>query len=266
MHLRADILVQAISICGLVQAACCAMPEQVLPPLDFVLQRVLERAAKEDENDQLFDQSYAYTRTRVTESRNLKGELKKTERKESHHDPLIVQAPAQGERAVTRLHSPKDTPDNPSGTDTASRVRGKAFDRKELKLDQDLIDRFTFSIFGRENVNGRPTLVLDFEPKAGRLPERSFKDKFINKAAGRAWIDEEDYAIAKVELHLTDKVNIVAGLVGAVSQFKYGFERERTPDGLWYTRQVQWHLEGREVFIRRIVDYYEERTNVQKVR
>ena len=53
--------------------------------------------------------------------------------------------------------------------------------------------------------------------------------------------------------------------VGAVWKFTFGFLRERTPDGVWFTRGSDWHLEGREVFVHRTVDYHEERTDVRKV-
>src|SRR5438445_218440 len=93
--------------------------------------------------------------------------------------------------------------------------------------------------------------------------DRAFSDRysyirgrFINKAAGRVWVDEEDSVLVKAELYLTDKVNVLGGLVGAVWKFNYGFHRERMPDGLWYTRTVDWHLEGREVIVRRTVDYH----------
>ena len=62
---------------------------------------------------------------------------------------------------------------------------------------------------------------------------------------------------------MTEKVNVVGGLVGAVSKFTYQFDRERMPDGLWFTRGVKWHLEGRELFVHRSIDYLEEKRDVQ---
>ena len=52
-----------------------------LPPLETVIQRALDRAATEDENDREFNQNYHYERIRLTEYRNGKGELKKHEEK-----------------------------------------------------------------------------------------------------------------------------------------------------------------------------------------
>ena len=106
--------------------------------------------------------------------------------------------------------------------------------------------------------------MLEFKPAKKNLPERNIKDRFINKAAGRVWVDEADYVIAKADVHLTESVNVVGGLVGAVWKFNYSFDRERTSDGLWFTRAVDWHLEGREVVFRRAIDYHEGKTGVRK--
>jgi hypothetical protein len=115
-----------------------------------------------------------------------------------------------------------------------------------------------------EKINGRPMLMLEFKPAKKDLPERNIKDRFINKAAGRVWVDEADYVIAKADVYLTETVNIVGGLVGAVWKFNYSFDRERTSDGLWFTRAVDWHLEGREVILRRAIHYHEGKTGVRK--
>ena len=58
---------------------------------------------------------------------------------------------------------------------------------------------------------------------------------------------------------------MLGGLVGAVWEFTYGFTRLRTPEGYWFARSMDWHLEGREVVINRIVDYHERKLNEQKI-
>jgi hypothetical protein len=68
----------------------------------------------------------------------------------------------------------------------------------------------------------------------------------------------------KADVHLTQKVNVGFGLIGAVWKFDYGFERGRTDDGLWFTRDVNWHLEGREVVINRQVDYHEKMIDIRR--
>lgn len=232
--------------------------EKPLPTLKELFPKVVERARRESENDRQFETQYIFVRSKVTEFRNAKGELKKQQTKSGTNDPALKRLAAKSQPAPAR----KPAREQPV-SDTHSNVRGKQFEQDDFQAD-DLVKRFEFKLLGRELLNGRPMLLIDFQPAKGKLPERNIKDKFINKAAGRAWIDEEDYAIAKVALRLTDRVNVLGGLVGAVWKFTYGFERDRTSDGLWFTRDEQWHLEGREVFLQRIVDFHGERTGVRK--
>lgn len=230
-----------------------------LPPLETVLKGVTAQGKKESEAERMFKQFYSYTRSKVTEYRNASGELKDRQEKKRAHKP----APSP---AASRPRSSEAKPQNAKpASDANFNARDKAFDKSDFALGADLLGRFDFSLAGRETVNGRSTLLVDFKPADKSLPERSIKDKFINRAAGRVWIDEKDYAVVKADLRLIERVNVLGGLVGAVWKFTYGFVRERTEDGIWFARDVNWHLEGREVFVRRTIDYHEENTDVKKV-
>jgi hypothetical protein len=238
-----------------------------LPTMDFVIQKVVERAvSQEDKNDNLFDMNYQYTRTRTWEYRNSRGELKSRDEKSSvENKPERIAA--RNARLIAANQpvppSPPRVKDAPV-TDTHSNIRGKALKVKDYSIP-NLVSRFQYTLVGREMLNGRPSLVVDFKPAKKDLPVNGFADKFINKAAGRVWIDEEDYAIAQAQLRLTEQVNVFGGLVGAVWKFDYGFTRLRTPEGFWFARNMDWHLEGREVVVNRIVDYHEKKLNEQKI-
>lgn len=236
-----------------------------LPPIETVLQRVAEKSLNEGENEEAFRARYFYTRTRVTEFRNAKGDLKKREEKKGDNDPLKRNRTARPQPVVTAPAHTRVPKTNEPVSETHSNVRGKAFKKGDFVLNDDLISRFDFTVAGRDLVNGRPALMVDFQPARKKLPVRNLKDRFINKAAGRVWVDEADYALVKADLHLIEQVNVVGGLVGAVWKFNFGFIRERTPDGFWYTRNSDWHLEGRELFVHRTVDYREERIGLRRV-
>jgi len=252
------ILANVLIFPGAQQAA-----EASLPSVDAVLKRVVETSEKENENDRAFNQHYRYTRAKVTEYRNARGDLKKREEKRSQNNPEVV--PAAFRPSSETEATPEKNPGNKGPvTDASSNVRGKAFEKKDFALNGDLLGRFQFTVAGRETVNGRSALVLEFKPRSRDLPERNIKDRFINKAAGRLWVDEGDSVLVKVAVHLTEKVNVVGGLVGSIWKFDYAFDRERTTDGLWFTHGVDWHLEGREVIVRRTVDYHEEKSEVRK--
>jgi hypothetical protein len=236
-----------------------------LPTMDFLIQQVVARAvSKEDKNDNLFDMNYQYTRVRTWEYRNSAGELKSREEKRSvENKPLRMAAAAAGQPAVKPAAPPPVVKNEPV-SDTHSNIRGKALKVKDYSIP-NLVKRFQFTLVGREMLNGRPSLMVDFKPLNDHLPVNQFADKFINKAAGRVWVDEEDYAIAQAQVHLTQQVNVIGGLVGAVWKFTYGFTRLRTPEGYWFARSMDWHLEGREVVVNRIVDYHERKLDEQKI-
>jgi len=241
-----------------------ASPDTPLPTFASLLQHVLERAKAEGDNDRAFDARYGYTRTKVTEFRNSAGQLKKREANTSVHVPASA-APALANPAPATATAPKPDPmESGAVSDTHSNVRGQQVKKSDIVLNEDLVSRFVFTIVGRELLNGRPAWVVDFVPAKKNLPERNLKERFINKAAGRVWIDAADYSLVKADLHLTQQVNVGWGLIGAVWAFHYGFERTRTADGLWFPSEVDWHLEGREVIINRIVDYHETTSAVRR--
>jgi hypothetical protein len=231
-----------------------------LPPLAFVMQRALARAAMEDDNDREFNRHYHYTRARVTDFHSVSGELEDHEEKNTEEGVRTNSSPK-----IAPVASPKPVKKDAPLSETHSNIHGQPLRVKDYSLT-NLVSRFQFTLVGRDVVNGRPTLVLDFKPAAKDLPVNSYKDHFINKAAGRLWVDEADYAIARGDMHLTQQVNVLGGLVGAIWKFTYSFDRERTPEGLWFARHVDWHLEGREVVFHRIVDYHEQKLHAQKVR
>ena len=232
-----------------------------LPTFESVLQHVLQRAKAEGDNDHAFDERYRYARTKVTEFRNSAGQLKKREANTSLHVP----APAPTTPAPASAAASKPAPEKTEAvSDTHSNVRGQQIKKSDFLLNQDLVSRFEFTIIGRDRLNGRPALVVDFAPVNKTPPERNLKERFINRAAGRIWIDADEYSLVKADIHLTQQVNVGWGLVGAVWKFHYEFERERTADGLWFPSEVEWHLEGREVIVNRTVDYHETTSDVQK--
>lgn len=237
-----------------------------LPTIEFLMQKVTARAVNdEDKNDNLFDMNYQYTRSRVWEYRNSQGVVISREEKRSvENKPERIAAHkallAAGNKPAPPPPAVKDQPIS----ETHSNIRGKALKVKDYSI-ANLMKRFQFTLVGQETLNGRPSFVVDFKPISQDLPVKQFADKFINKAAGRIWVDAEDYAIAQAQLHLTQQVNVLGGIVGSVWKFTYAFTRLRTPEGYWFARHMDWHLEGREVVFNRIVDYHEQKFDPQKI-
>ena len=238
--------------------------ESNAPTVEVLLERAIEHAKRESLHDAEFKRNYWYDRMRIMEYKNSKGEVKKREERFTRHDPFKARAGDAKKAANAKPVKPSSGSEDVS--DTNSKVKGQAFEKDDFPLDGDLLSRFEFTLAGSEIINGRKVFVLDFKPANKTLPERGIKDRFINRAAGRVWLDAADSAVAKAELYLTKRVNVAGGLVGAVWKFNCKLERERTPEGWWYMRHSDWHLEGRELFVQRIVNSSEDRTKLKRAR
>jgi hypothetical protein len=218
----------------------------------------MQTSADENRLYHIFNQHYYYQREKATEFFDASGNLKERDQKQSTNDPtqaLVIPKPQPTVRAVAYGKQ----------TETGPSIHGVSLGKKEDLLNPDLIKRYKITITGRETINGRPALIVDFKPASDNLPILNIKDRFLNCVAGRAWVDEGDCVLEKVDLHLTQKVSVLGGLVGTVSKFTLSFDRERTPDGYWFTRSLDWHVEAREATFERIVNHHEEVTGLQKM-
>jgi hypothetical protein len=251
----------AASALGMVMVLPGVKGETPLPTLQTVLPRVAETSAAENSEYHIFNQRYYYLRHRVTEFYDGSGNLKDRSEKQTTNNPVrtAIIAPPPPVHPSRAVASPKQA------ADQGPSVHGVSLGKKEDLLNPDLLKRYTLTMVGRQTINGRPALIVDFKPASDNLPIFNIKDRFLNCVAGRAWVDEQDLVLEKVEVHLAQKVSVLGGLVGSVSKFTFSFDRDRTPDGLWFTRDLAWHLEAHEATIARIVDHHEYVTDLQKM-
>lgn len=218
------------------------------PDLELILLRVIKNAAQDQETERLFKTRYAFVRTKVTETRDGDGELKKRTVQRIENQPG---AAPPGEDAENRE----------GAADPKAEQRG--YERRDFEIKPELLKRFRFTLVGTDQWNDRPVWVIDFVPASDDLPAHSIKERFINKTTGRLWIDQAEEVLAKATFRLTEPVNVAGGLVGAVKKCEVETQRQRTQDGLWYPRRLVWHLEGRRLFWSKTIDHRDEVTEVQ---
>ena len=239
-----------------------------LPPLETILQRVQQTSLEENSEYHQFNQHYFYTREKVTDFYDGSGKLKQRHERESTNNPapVIVSDPRPTAPVVPAVSGKEEAQKKESQKSDPPNIHGVALGKPKDLMSPDIIKRFKLTLVGRDTINGRPALVIDFEPVSDSLPVFNIKDRFINSVEGRAWVDANDFTLEKVYLHLRQKVSVLGGLAGSVSKFSFSFDRERTPDGFWFMRDLDWHVEAREATLQRVVDHHEEILDVQKVR
>jgi hypothetical protein len=236
-----------------------------LPSMDQVLRRVILRAEVEPDLDREFKRHYAYRLIRVKDEFNAKDQLRKREHRNRTHVPRPDTVPSPRSRSDSSRAAPEPSGPVDESEAAAAMQQGRAFNRNDFPVTPELLDRFTFTLVGRDPSANRSTLIIDFEPASANLPVRQFKDRFVNRAAGRVWIDETDWALARAELRLVEPVPVVGGLVGTVRRCRYQLVRDRTPDGYWHPISVDWRLEGRQFLSRKAIEYRERMEDLQRV-
>src|SRR6266404_1247512 len=122
--------------------------DATLPDVTVVLEKVLDQARHERVNDRSFRSHYAYLRTRTNRELDSSGRVKNEETKQSRNNPSIV--PMGYVRP-----SPPVSSLNQTNRQTPQAGQGKAFDKNDFVLNDDLVSRFDFTLVKREQVNGR---------------------------------------------------------------------------------------------------------------
>jgi hypothetical protein len=248
-----------VGISAVFSSVYAATPSDI-PSLPTLIQRVMQASAGNDAQYHEFNHHYLYTRDRVTEFYDTSGNLKDRDAKQSTNNPLPTLAIALPQPEIRPIEYQRTTP-----ADEQPNLHGLSLGKKEDLLNPELIKRYKLTIVDREMLNGRPTYLVDFKPASGNLPLLNIKDRFLDCVTGRAWVDAGDYVLVKVDLHLTQKVSVLDGLAGTLSRFNFSFDRERTADGFWFTRSLNWNLQVREAGYQRVIIHHEQINDPQKM-
>jgi hypothetical protein len=112
-----------------------------------------------------------------------------------------------------------------------------------------ILERYDFTPRGTEVVDGRCTLVFDFAARPGDFDLE--RDKLLRRLSGRLWVDEEEHAVARLDVRNTEGLRFALGLGASVSTLSLGMGFTRMEDGVWLPRRVETSAEGRRFVFRR---------------
>jgi hypothetical protein len=117
-----------------------------------------------------------------------------------------------------------------------------------ISFSADLVSRYQFRLEGTEEVNGRPSYHVSFQPKSGSLPVRRSLDHAMNKARGELWVDRALYEVARVRFELIEKVRIWWGIVGSISAANGLLERQPVSGDEWMATELHTYVHTRIIF------------------
>ena len=193
---------------------------------------------------------YTYDVEETLEQLDAKGLVGKTEtrRYEVFHvkgRPIRKQValngrPLQGAAAQKEERRVKEKVDDVLDDRTAREL-------PEVRLSQ-VLARYDFETVGREQVEGRPTLVFSFAPVPGKRDLEA--DFVLRRLAGRIWVDEEEQELVRAELRNTEKIKLAFGLGASVSSLDMTLAFRKIEDGVWLPSRIVFGASGRKfVFV-----------------
>ncbi|MFN0067849.1 MAG: hypothetical protein ACKVYV_09460 [Limisphaerales bacterium] len=115
-------------------------------------------------------------------------------------------------------------------------------------INGDLAARFEFRAERREEIHGRPAIVVSFRPKDGPLPVNRLADRVINLLHGTIWVDEAEAEIARAEVRTEGAMRLWGGFLGAVEKVEFEVWRTRTPAGAWLNEKGLFTVRGRRLW------------------
>jgi hypothetical protein len=223
---------------------------ETLPEASEVTRRMIERSRAVAQADRT---EYTYQKRSLLERLDADGHSLKSEEK-IYQVTLIGGFPF---KRLIKIQGRELSPEELKAEDTKDRKFRQKFVsadlnnpdvRKEGLVTPELLDRYQFVVEKRVILSNRPTLVLRFRPKEGKLPSRTIEDKLLNPMAGRLWIDERDADTARLEVSLVEPVYLGwFGLLGSLTQCDLTLERQRMPDGVWINTKQALLIECRKL-------------------
>ena len=133
--------------------------------------------------------------------------------------------------------------------DPAKRAeREREADENEIKFDEELVGRYAARLDGVRDLRGRPSYVISFEPRSGKLPVRRRIDHALNRSRGEVRIDTETYEIAQISFQMMDRVRIWWGIIGSISDATGRIERRPVVDDVWMDTELEVYFHARVLF------------------
>ena len=219
-----------------------------------IIDKALERSTWAAE--QTYEARYRHQMTQRTRKFDADGEVTEDEKRLYLVEPVggvpyarLVSkdgGPIEGddlntERARWRvfleeLDKDPDEKDDAEGEDTG------------IGFNEELIGRYTVELEGIRELRGRPTYVISFEPRPGRLPVRRHIDHALNRSRGEIWIDQATYEVARVSFQLMERVRLWWGILGSISDATGHFERAPIAEDAWLATELDIYFHVRVLF------------------
>lgn len=124
--------------------------------------------------------------------------------------------------------------------------------RREASAIQQLFEVYDISIAGRDAIDGRSAIVLDFRPKP-RVEPAGRAGKILKTFAGRAWVDEEDRQLVRVDAELVDTLSFGMGILARFHKgSRASMVRRKINGEIWLPAEARFAGSARVLLVKGI--------------
>jgi hypothetical protein len=124
--------------------------------------------------------------------------------------------------------------------DETRKARLEGDTEKEREVVDEVFRMDDIRIAGRETIDGRPTIVVTFVPKPGYKPVTKGA-KVIQKLDGRAWIDEQDKQLVRLEGRLLENVGVGPAKLARLQKGATAYFQRRKVNGeIWLPAEARF--------------------------
>jgi hypothetical protein len=141
---------------------------------------------------------------------------------------------------------------NESAADRAARQKKEADDERERNdIVNDGFAVYDIQLAGHELRDGCQMTVAALTPR----PNASTKTEmggYFKKFKGHAWVCDDDYQVARIEMEAIDDITIGWGLLGRVHEgSKFTFTRKKVNGEIWLPAEAKFEASGRTLLFRK---------------
>lgn len=185
-------------------------------------------------SDEELLQSYSYTEKETRTETDRDGKPKSTQ-------VNIYQISPDRGLSYRRLISKNGVPLTQSELDKQDRdqqMKPPASPRDDTKIRNELFDIYDVQIEGRETLEGLPAVVLSFRPRPDYKPQSKLTSLLMH-VSGRAWVNEADRQLVRVEAEVFDAVSYGWFLGSLQEGSRLVAERRKVDNGIWLPAKLE---------------------------
>jgi len=230
----------------LAQEAATAPPGAPLPEGNAFVRGLVQKQRSHEEA--LDDYTYDIEEDRE----ELDGEGRVKKRRHRRFEVFYVRGrPLR--KLVAEDHRPL-SPDRQEREERKVREKAEAIARGEVATERPgirlsaILERYDFRAVGRETVDERPAVVLDFTPRPG---ERALdSDNVLRSLSGRIWVDEAEQEVVRARFRNTGRFKVAGGPGASLSGLAVEMDFRKVDGKVWLPLRTEALATGRMMFVK----------------